>query len=293
MPKKTNHNRHVDDYVAELSERIESVLPADKAPATFLAVTTEYLLRHPDLFRAERRSLDQAIVDAAMLGLELGAPFDLATIIPYKDREGRIFANLIVEYRGHMVQVYRTGKIRSIEARPVYEADRFEFEFGRRPLLAHQPAIVGARGALVYAYAIAQLSDGGSAMEVITKHDADKARGDSPTADRPGSLWRKRPAEMWTKTAIKKLVARLPRTAKGGGTTTGTDPPREYADLVNAVCVSPDLYRSALNDLEIAFPADVVSIRAVLAYMRKLYRSQQQQNGTPDPSRKQQKTVLG
>jgi phage RecT family recombinase len=286
MSQKLSHNHDVARYVAELSDRIRSVLPADKAPAIFLAVTSEYLTRHRDLFHCERLSLDEAIIDAAMLGLELGPPFDLATIIPYKDRDGRIFANLVVEYRGHMVQVYRTGLVRSIEARPVYDTDEFNFEFGRRPRLSHQPSIVGARGSLVYAYAIAQMADGGSAMEVITKHDADKARADSPTADRPGSLWKKRPAEMWTKTAIKKLANRLPRTATGGGLTSGTDPPQEYADLINAVCVSPELYKTALSDLEIDFPVDVFSIRAVLAYMRKLYRSQQ--NGTPDPSRKQQ-----
>jgi recombination protein RecT len=286
MTRNIEQRQKTSAYVNELADRIKSVLPPEKAAGPYLAVTLEYLIRHPELFHCERRSLDEAIVNAAMVGLELGSPFDLATIIPFKDREGRIFANLVVEYRGHMVQVYRTGKVRSIEARPVYTEDKFEYEFGRQPRLVHQPSIVGPRGALTYAYAIAHLADGGTAIEVINRHDADKARADSPGADRPGSLWLKRSAEMWVKTAIKKLVNRLPRTATGGGVTSGTDPPPEYADLINAVCVSPDLYKVALSDLEIEFPSDVVSIRAVLAYMRKLYRSQRKP--TSDPSRKQQ-----
>lgn len=286
MTKKTGNMQQTAAYVAELADRIKAVLPPEKAAGIYLATTTEYLIRHPDLFQSERRSLDEAVVNAAMLGLELGAPFDLAALIPYKDRDGRIFANLVVEYRGHMVQVYRTGKVKSIEARPVYASDVFEYEFGRRPRLVHQPTIDVHRGKLVYAYAVAQLADGGSAMEVITAHDADKARADSPGADRPGSLWKKREAEMWTKTAIKKLVNRLPRSLTAGGPSTGTDPPPEYADLLKAVCVSPDLYSAAISELKIEFPADVLSIRAVLACMRRLYRSQQ--NGSKDPSRKQQ-----
>lgn len=286
MTKNSDHRQKAAAYVNELADRIKAVLPPEKAPGPYLAVTSEYLFRHPDLFHCERRSLDEAVVNAAMVGLELGAPFDLATIIPYKDREGRFFANLVVEYRGHMVQVYRSGKVRSIEARPVYAQDKFEYEFGRQPRLVHQPSIVGPRGTLTYAYAVAQLADGAAAIEVINRHDAEKARADSPGADRPGSLWQKRAPEMWTKTAIKKLVNRLPRTGTGGGMTSGTDPPPEYADLIKAVCVSPDLYKVALSDLEIDFPTDVVSIRAVLAYMRKLYRSQR--NETSDPSRKQQ-----
>lgn len=273
-------------YINELTDRIKAVLPADKAPGVFLAIAAEYLFRNPDLFSCERNSLDEAVVNAAMLGLELGRPFDLATIIPYKDKTGDIYANMVVEYRGHMVQVYRTGKVKSIEARPVYASDKFEYEFGKRPRLSHQQSIDVHRGALTYAYAVAQLTDGGSAMEVITRHDADKARADSPGADRPGSLWRKREAEMWQKTAIKKLVNRLPRALTAEGASSGTDPPPEYGDLINAVCVSPDLYKIALNDLSLDFPSDSVTIRAVLAYMRRLYRSQQ--NGTSEPSRKLQ-----
>lgn len=285
MTKVSSHQSRVVAYVGEIADRIKAVLPADKSGNRYVATINEYLFRNPDLFSCERNSLDEAIVDAALLGLELGRPFDLATVIPYKDRDGGIYANLVVEYRGHMVQVYRTDKVKSIEARPVYASDVFEYEFGRRPRLVHQPTIDVHRGELVHAYAIAQLADGGSAMEVINVHDADKARADSPGADRPGSLWKKRTAEMWQKTAIKKLVNRLPRSMTTGGASAGPDPPPEYVDLIKAVCVSPELYNSALTQLKIDHPSDLVSIRAVLALMRSLYRKQS--NGTKEPSRKQ------
>lgn len=270
----SNHAGIVADYVLSITDRIVAVLPPDKLPDIYVATVKEYLFRNPDLFQCERRSLDEAIVDAALLGLELGPPFDLATIIPYKPRDAQIaMANMVVEYRGHMVQVYRSGKVKTIEARAVYQSDKFEYQHGRRPMLMHQPTIDINRGPLVYAYAIAQLTDGGSATEVITRHDADRARADSPTANRPGSVWKTREAEMWIKTAIKKLAARLPRTLATAPGPGGLDPPKDYADLVKAVSVSPELYRQAISELKIDFPSDVISIRAVLSYMRKLYRT--------------------
>jgi phage RecT family recombinase len=260
-------------YVETIRDRVAAVLSPEKPPGRYLAIVAEYLTRNPDLFQCERFSLQEAIVDAAILGLELGSPFDLATIIPYKDRDGRKFATLVVEYRGHMAQVYRTGRVKSIEARPVYKHDTFEYRFGKKPALNHQPTIIGDRGPLVHAYAIAQLTDGGTAFEVINQHDAAKAKADSPGAEKPGSLWKTRTAEMWTKTAIKKLVNRLPRGPSGGSMATSPPWAADYDKLVNAVSVSPELYRQAVADLEVNSLSDPLSIRAVLAYMRTLYRT--------------------
>jgi recombination protein RecT len=275
--------KKITQYVDSIRSRIIAVLPPEVVADRYLSALTEYLFRNQDIFNCDRCSIDNAIIDAALLGLELGPPLDLATIIPYKkDKSGPPHAGLVVEYRGHMIQVYRTGWIKSVEARPVYENDHFEFEFGRRPALCHRPTKEKNRGALVYAYAIAHLSAGGSAIEVINRHDADRARADSAGANKPGSLWQTRVAEMWTKTAIKKLVNRMPRTATAASSKAGGDLPPQYTDLINAVMTCPDIYKSALNDLQLETPSDMGSIDAVLGRMRSIYRSQYK-NGSDDP----------
>jgi recombination protein RecT len=176
----------VEDYIDKLRARLLAALPLDIDSRHWLAVLAEYLQRNPKLFSCTAISLEGAIVDAAMLGLELGPPFDMASIIPFKSRRlPSPVASLVIEYRGHMAQVYRTGRVRTIEARPVYHQDVFDYQFGREPVLLHRPANDPNRGKLIYAYAIAYFCDGGLAVEVINQHDAARARADSPDAGRP------------------------------------------------------------------------------------------------------------
>jgi phage RecT family recombinase len=266
-----------ENWIETIRPRIIAGLLPDVDTKRYLAILTEYIYRNPALLRCDLASLEKAVIDAALLGLELGPPFDLATIVYYRDKKsnGPPVASLLVEYRGHMVQVYRTGRVRSIEARPVYAKDSFDYRFGRQPVLTHRPAAEADRGQLVFAYAIAELAGGCTAMEVINAHDAARALADSPGADKPGSLWKTRTAEMWTKTAIKKLINRMPRAPAASPRARG-DPPPQFAELLHAVSISPELYQVALNDLDLPTPFDDGSIAATLARMRTLYRSKKQ-----------------
>jgi recombination protein RecT len=276
----------IEDFIEKLRPRIIACLQPGIDPIRYLAALSEYFRSNQNLFQCDAVSLERSIIDAAFLGLELGPPFDLAAIVAYKDRKsnGPPLANLIIEYRGHMIQVYRTGRIRSIAARPVYEKDIFDFQFGRQPVLTHRPTNEPDRGGLVHAYAVVHFVDGGSAIEVINRHDAAKAMADSPGADRPGSLWKTRSAEMWTKTAIKKLINRMPRAPAVGGRKARGDPPPRFAELLKAVSVSPELYQTALTDLDLAYPSDTGSIAAVLAHMRTLYKLKHDADSKKDPS---------
>ena len=282
--KQPDIRARIQTHLDEIRGRVLSVLPAEKAPDQFMAILAEYLTRNSDLYRCERHSLDDALIDCAMLGLEPGAPFELASILPFNVSEPNgprhLVASLVIEYRGHMLQVYRTGRVKAIEARPVYAGDRFEYEFGRNPRLVHRPTNED-RGELVHAYAIARLMDGDPIFEVINRHDADQARADSPNARKKNSLWNRRPAAMWCKTVIKKLAARLPRTLATNAGSGPDPPPAEFLELINAVSTAPDLYKAALEELSIDVPADVSTIQAVLSSMRRLYIAHQSAKNQP------------
>jgi recombinational DNA repair protein RecT len=150
--------------------------------------------------------------------------------------------------------------------------------------LTHRPTNEPDRGQLAYAYAIAELSGGGAVVEVINQHDADRARADSPGANRSDSFWRTRTAEMWTKTAIRKLLNRMPRALARPAIKSRGDPTPEILELINAVCVSPEIYKQTLNDLEIAYPTDSGSIAAILSRMRMLYKLKKQSTKIKEPS---------
>jgi recombinational DNA repair protein RecT len=185
-----------------------------------------------------------------------------------------------------MALVYRTGRVFAIEARPVYADDVFDYEFGLRPKLYHKRATGANRGALVHAYAIARFGGQNTCFEVITRHEAEQARKDSPGANKATSLWKTRPAAMWTKTAIKKLANNLPRDAVEGP---APAPAASYEQLINAVSKSPHLYRTALDALGFGFPKDPAAVDTVLSTMRDLYRSEQATANATAPE--QQKTA--
>lgn len=262
----------VGDFYRGIKSRIATVLPPEINAARYGAVTLEYLRRNGDLLKCDRYSLTEAVVNAAMLGLELGLPFELAEVLPFKSKDRGLMAHLIVQYRGHMALVYRSGMVKTITARPVYANDFFKYEFGSAGFLRHQPTSE-ERGELVRAYALAHLKGGAIEYEVITHHDANAARKDSPGAASANSLWNKRPAEMWCKTAIKKLANRLPRrTAHGGGVSDREAFAPEITELLKAITIAPDLYSAALSELNLEFPSDIVSTGATLAHMRRLHK---------------------
>jgi hypothetical protein len=70
------------------------------------------------------------------------------------------------------------------------------------------PLLVGTRGPVIASYAVATLADGSKLIEVLLSEDLTRIRAMSPSADRgPWATW---PDEMARKSAIRRLLKRLP-----------------------------------------------------------------------------------
>jgi len=267
------------DYIDGLRDRIVSALPGYVSKGVFLSAAIEFLIANPKALSYDRQSLDRAIIGAAFLGFPLGEPFSLATIGGFKNRRESAsarLASLMIEYRGHMALVYRSSRVVAIEARPVYSADAFDYDLGPGAYLHHKKATEADRGALVHAYALARLPGNNTSIEVITRHEAEQARKDSPNAHKSASLWQTRPAAMWCKTAIRKLTKHLPRAGADRPETAGRIAgAAAYKELINAILMSPELYKKAIDHLSFEFPIDPDSIAIVLDTMRDLYKAEQ------------------
>lgn len=187
---------------------ITSVLPKHLDAKRMMRVTYTVIKTNPKLALCSDISLVNAIIEASMLGLEVGGPLSLAHLLPYGSE-----AKLIVDYKGFIDLAYRSGRVDFITYHPVYELDEFSFRYGLDPDLVHVPTEAEDPGALVYAYAIVKYPSGKTDFEVVNRRIAMEAKKRSPAKNSSDSPWNKKEDEwtMWCKTAVRRLMKRVPK----------------------------------------------------------------------------------
>jgi len=165
----------------------------------------------PKLLECDKTSVVLSIVQAAQLGLEPGTPLGQAYLIPRK-LKGVLTCTMMPGYRGLLDLARRSGKIKSVEARVVREGDEFRYAFGLTPVLEHRPLVDGTPGAMLYAYAVIHLKDGGVQFDVMTRADIERIKEivkkqNGGTLDGP---WTSHEEEMWKKTVLKRALKLAP-----------------------------------------------------------------------------------
>jgi recombination protein RecT len=189
---------------------IASACTKQVSASKLISIVLNSFKNNPDLEKCTFDSLIDCVKKSASLGLEPDGILGQAYIIPYEDKRKRVFeAQFQIGYKGLLVLARRSGVITSLSAQPVYENDKFEYEYGLNEKLVHIPAD-GDRGKLKYAYAVAKFTDGGHHFEVMTKQAIEKIRKSSMGANSKYSPWTNWEEEMWRKTAAKKLCKFLP-----------------------------------------------------------------------------------
>lgn len=279
----------ISSFMQKVGKQIGSLLPATFDKGRYLALVQQYLTDNAALMACDYGTLRKAVLDAAAMGLEIGSPLNHANLLRFNARSGKPTAQLIIEYRGYIILCYRSGKVQSLAARAVYKNDAFDYAYGSEKFLHHVPA-KGSRGHLIAAYAIAGLAGNQFDFEVIDQEAAAEARRDSPGASEPGSLWNKRPARMWTKTAVRRLSSRLPQCGEDSAAMLAL-PARdqqtrdnqklqdtdEFKEYQNALNTKPNLHAQALTILEMPTPETANECRLITNLMRHLFKQQQEQ----------------
>ena len=207
---------HVDVLAAYLKRR-ESNL----AQYARNSVKTETLIRlavyesskQSWMQKASPESVYASLIIAAQLGLEPSGARGEAYLVPFKG-----VCSLMPGYRGLIKLAMRSGVVKSIRSRIVYEGDDFVVQYGSAEKIHHLPLmnrelLEDERGQpvdpkLVAAYAIAELTDGVQQFEVMDGWQLDKVRGAS--AQPNGDAWTKWRDEMYRKAPIRRLAKYLP-----------------------------------------------------------------------------------
>jgi recombination protein RecT len=158
------------------------------------------LTKNPKLADCDRNSLMCALLDCSQLGIEPDGR--RAHLIPFGQN-----VQLIIDYKGLVELVTRSGKISNIHADEVCENDEFIYNKGR--IEKHIPNWKD-RGKPYLVYANATFKDGSEKAEVMTLADVEKVKACSRSANSPSSPWQTFTTEMRKKTVFRRLSKWLP-----------------------------------------------------------------------------------
>lgn len=202
------------DNIGGIVQRLESsymtALPKHVTKEQFGRALLTAFRQTPKLAECTPQSIGAAVVTAAQLGLMIGVNGS-CWLVPYKQE-----CQLIIGYQGLVDLAYRSGRVGSITSDVVCENDLFEFEQGLDQKLRHKPCMTGPRGRIYAVYAIATLKDSkDKVFVVLTEDEVMKVKNASRGAGSASSPWNGDfRAEMWKKTAVRRLVKLLPKSVE-------------------------------------------------------------------------------
>jgi len=182
----------------KFKEQCAAALPKHLTADRFARVALTALTRNPKLQDCTRESLLRCLMDCSALGIEPDGR--RAHLIPYKDQ-----CTLIIDYKGLIELVRRSGDVAAIRAETVCENDGFDWENGT---ITHRIDWRKSRGEVQAVYAEAKLASGETQTAVMTKDEVEgiRKRSRAGTSGPWVSDW----GEMAKKTALRRLIKLLP-----------------------------------------------------------------------------------
>ena len=197
----------IQTLLNKMKDEFRKVLPETIKPDRLIRIALTEMRMNPRLFDASKESLLGALMVSAQLGLEPGA-LGYCYLVPYQNKKtGQLEIQFQLGYKGILELVRRSGQVENIEARVVYEKDKFDFEYGLTPKLVHKPALK-ERGKPVAVYAIARFKSGATAFDIMSVDEIETIRKRSKSPDY--GPWQTDWEAMAKKVIIKRLCKYLP-----------------------------------------------------------------------------------
>jgi recombination protein RecT len=206
-------------------KRIALSLPKHLTPERFTRIAIMAVQRTPKLLECTPESLLECLYRLSAMGLEPNGrdahliPFNQSA---YGGRQACVLCTLIVDYKGMVQLVRRSGEVKHMHATAVYDCDQFSFSYGTNHHLRHIPAMTRPEdAAIICAYSYVELTNGGEDFEVMPMEDIitirDRSQGYKTAAkyakqdNKPiNSPWETDLPAMAAKTAIRRHSKTLP-----------------------------------------------------------------------------------
>lgn len=196
----------VQQQIRSMEDQFAMAMPKGAEATQLIRDALTVLRTTPNLMECSVPSVLGSLMTCAQLGLRPGVPsLGHAYLVPFKGR-----ATLIIGYQGMIELAHRSGKVKSLIARTVYENDTFDVDYGLSDSLIHKPNLLQDRGQPVAYYAIVKFLTGGHAFIVMTKREVEAQRDKFSLAGQSGP-WRDHFESMAHKTCVRALFKYMPR----------------------------------------------------------------------------------
>jgi recombination protein RecT len=205
-PKERTLKETIEDQRAEIERSLPNKMDADR----FARIVVTTVRQSPGLERCTKTSVLAGCMLAAQLGLEPG-PLGFSYLVPFKNKAkgGVQEAQFILGYKGVIQLARRSGDIKDIQARTVFEDDVFEHEYGLEPRLIHRPNHDSESKPRLY-YLITRFLSGGEYVMVAPPWKIEDHRLRSKAADT--GPWKSDYEQMAWKTLVQMSKPWLPLT---------------------------------------------------------------------------------
>lgn len=189
----------------ELKTAVKSALPRHLTPERFIRVALNATMRTPGLLTCSRESFFKALLDLSSFGLEPDGR--RAHLIPFGKE-----VQLIIDYKGLVELVRRSGDVSYIHADVVYENDEWDFSFGSGAKLTHKPNFDDRGEKVRCVYSFVKLKDGSEDFMVMSRGEVEKVRKRSKAGN--NGPWVTDWEEMAKKTVFRRHSKWLPLSAE-------------------------------------------------------------------------------
>jgi recombination protein RecT len=178
---------------------IAKALPKHMSAERMARVVMTAMTRTPLLAECEPASFFKCLLDLSQWGLEPNGRD--AHLIPFRNnKRGVVECQLILDYKGLVQLIMRTGNVASIHADKVCDADEFEVNCGQ--IVRHSINYRKPRGDAYAYHCIITMKDGSRKCEVMTMEEVDAIRRRSKSAN--NGPWVTDYDEMAKKTVFKR-----------------------------------------------------------------------------------------
>jgi recombination protein RecT len=197
----------------KFSAQLKMALPKHLTPDRFVRCVFTQCNKNPKLLECTPDSIANSVLVGGEIGLEPNGRD--GHLVPYWNGKKKCFeAQFITGYQGIIRLGYQSGMVKSFQAQAVYSRDIFNYKFGTGAMIEHIPCTDIDRGELVFAWAMAQLDNGGEPFVVLTPGDIKRRMSASQSADKEYSPWKSNTEAMWRKSAVRELAKWIPQSPR-------------------------------------------------------------------------------
>lgn len=203
------------DQIRSMEQQYAMAMPKGAEAAQLVRDALTLIRSTPKLAECQPATVLGGLMTFAQLGLRPGV-LGHGWLLPFWDAKSRTNkAQVVIGYQGFVELAHRSGRIKSLIARPVFANDTFDVAYGLDDDLVHKPALSGDRGDPVAYYAVAKFTEGGHAFWVMTHDEMLKYRDRYAMArTKQGVIvgpWKDQFEGMALKTTVRQLAKWLPK----------------------------------------------------------------------------------